>query len=358
MYAGKTLVEFAHEVERREKAKRDFVAAPLQMSVKTNGYPAVLELDDVGQFQMTPLAHRQLGNHLNIPAKYYDRLLDQHPDLWQETTNTLLGRDGGRRMVRTLDNQVRAILSDRYRPIDNAQIAEAVLPVLQEQPVMRIESADVTDKRMYIKAVFPRLEAIVKRQGPDDHRRVDETVQAGLVVSNSEVGLGAVLVEPMIFRLICVNGLIMETAIRRTHVGRVLDTEGNGSQWFRDETVKADDRAMMLKLQDVVRGSLSDETFRAHVDKLSDATAEKLEGDPVKAVEEVSRRLDFTETEQGSVLRHLVDGGDLSRWGLVNAVTRTSQDASDYDRATDLERAGGRVLELDRSDWKAIAQAN
>jgi hypothetical protein len=69
----------------------------------------------------------------------------------------------------------------------------------------------------------------------------------------------------------------------------------------------------------------------------------------------VARRLGLTEAEQSGVLRHLVRGGDLSAWGLANAVTRTPEDAADYDRATELEAAGGRVIELPAADWKAIA---
>ena len=52
---------------------------------------------------------------------------------------------------------------------------------------------------------------------------------------------------------------------------------------------------------------------------------------------------------------HLIRGGDLSAWGLANAVTRTAEDVPDYDRATELEAAGGRVIELAPADWKAIA---
>ena len=38
-------------------------------------------------------------------------------------------------------------------------------------------------------------------------------------------------------------------------------------------------------------------------------------------------------------------GNDLSHYGLVNAVTRASQDIEDYNRATELERIGGVLLE-------------
>jgi hypothetical protein len=54
-------------------------------------------------------------------------------------------------------------------------------------------------------------------------------------------------------------------------------------------------------------------------------------------------------------LQHLIRGADLSAWGLANAVTRTAEDVADYDRASELEAAGGRVIELAPADWRLLA---
>ena len=40
-----------------------------------------------------------------------------------------------------------------------------------------------------------------------------------------------------------------------------------------------------------------------------------------------------------------------------SAVTRFSQDVADYDRATELERIGGRLVELPKADWARISAA-
>jgi hypothetical protein len=45
----------------------------------------------------------------------------------------------------------------------------------------------------------------------------------------------------------------------------------------------------------------------------------------------------------------------LSARRTANAVTRTGEDASDYDRATELEATGGRVIELPAADRPALA---
>lgn len=92
---------------------------------------------------------------------------------------------------------------------------------------------------------------------------------------------------------------------------------------------------------------------------MKEATQQKIEGNPVKAVEMVSQKFGFSSTESGGVLQHLIQGGDLSAYGLLNAITRTSQDVQDYDRATELERDGSRVLDfLRESNRKSNFKVN
>jgi hypothetical protein len=42
---------------------------------------------------------------------------------------------------------------------------------------------------------------------------------------------------------------------------------------------------------------------------------------------------------------------------MLNAVTKTANLVSDYDRATELEAVGGRILDLAANDWSVIAAA-
>jgi hypothetical protein len=74
-------------------------------------------------------------------------------------------------------------------------------------------------------------------------------------------------------------------------------------------------------------------------------------------VELSSRKLGLLESEGKSVLKHLIEGGDVSRFGLYNAITRMSQDVESYDRATELERIGAQVIELPKADWRVLAEA-
>ena len=47
----------------------------------------------------------------------------------------------------------------------------------------------------------------------------------------------------------------------------------------------------------------------------------------------------------------------MSGYGLVNAVTHYSQQVEDYDRATEFEALGGRLIELPAGEWRALAEA-
>lgn len=60
---------------------------------------------------------------------------------------------------------------------------------------------------------------------------------------------------------------------------------------------------------------------------------------------------------QFRVLRHLIVEGDLSAYGLVNAVTHFSQDVEGCVSATQLKALGGKLIELALGDWQELANA-
>jgi hypothetical protein len=126
---------------------------------------------------------------------------------------------------------------------------------------------------------------------------------------------------------------------------------------FSDETLKADDKAFFLKVADTVRAAVDIAKFGQIVQRMREATEQTIQGNPVAAVEVLGDKFGYSQDEKSGILTHLIQGGDLSAYGLLNAITRTSQDLGDYDRSTDLERDGSRVLSLPAASWKAIALA-
>lgn len=353
MKNGRSLLALATELERQLAHKKDMIVPTALMRHQTSDdSTCTLVIDERGGAQpygITELARRQLADRLGIPVAYFERMRIEQPALLDHNINTWL-HDGSidRRLIRILDGQVRAILSERYRRLDNIDLAEHVLPILQRLPDAQIASAELTATRMYLKVVT-RLSAEVV---PGD------IVQAGVVVSNSEVGAGSLAVQPLLFRLLCRNGLIAsDYALRKTHVGRIQAAADEAVVVFQDDTLRADDHAFFLKARDVVQAAVSEVSFQLLVQRLRATRTIRLAADPVQAVTVLAQRYSLNDGERSGVLRHLIGNGEWSGYGLINAVTGYAQDVEDYDRATELEALGGRLVELPSRDWKGIADS-
>lgn len=335
MKSGVSLQQMLTEVKRQSESKEDYLIAPNRLRMESYGKEMFLHLSDdsgtelIEPMTITGIAHRQIGTHLRIPAAYYDRMREERPDLLAYNANTWFKQESSQRMLRTLDGSARAYLSNRYRRIDNIDIACVTLPILGGLPDIRFESCQITESRMYIKAVNLRLQAEVS---PGD------IVQAGIIISNSEVGLGSVSIQPLIYRLVCSNGMVVnEAAARRNHVGRVTDSEENFSV-YSQATLDAEDKAFVMKIQDTVRAAVEEARFAQVVGKMQEAKAAQMDTHDVPAVVKLaSKEFHITDSESTGVLQRLIESNDLTLYGLSNAVTRHSQtnpEGKDYSVAT------------------------
>ena len=143
MKNGRSLVDLAQELERQLESKKDLIVpsnlvrhttdetGDTRLVVEETGGPA--------HYGVTPLARRQLADKLKIPYAYFERMREDQPELLDRNVNTWLQNEGDRHMLRTLDGNVRAVLSERYRRLDHFDLATAVLPILQRLPAVRVE---------------------------------------------------------------------------------------------------------------------------------------------------------------------------------------------------------------------------
>lgn len=336
----RTIEKLYDELDRQREARTDLIANTKNLMVNSTRGTSLISVatdNDVLSYAVSEVAHRQIAERLNIPYKYYERMRLDYPELLDQNINGWLARTPEKRMLRTLDGKLRAFLSDRYRRLDNLELVDHVLPVLAEMKGCDIVSCDVTETHLYLKIINKALKTEVV---PGD------VVQAGFVISNSEIGLGALKVEPLVYRLICKNGMISKDySHKKYHTGRQVDDTDNAYELYSDATLEADDKAYFLKVQDIVRAAVDETKFALTVDKLRASMEIPTANNPVETVEILGDRYLLNKNERGSILRNFIMGNDLSHYGLVNAVTRASQDIEDYNRATELERIGGVLLE-------------
>lgn len=351
MKQGKTLSELAVEIERQEKTKKDFIVPVTKLRMDEF---ARLKIEDdklPEPLELTEHAHNQIGDYAQIPRKYYDRLREEDATilLAQNVNYGFSRKPNDKKMIRTLDGMNRAFLSDSYRPLDNFDMMHAVLPVLTNSEI-QIRSSEITDRRLYLKATFPRIQGEVKK---------GDVVEAGIVVSNSEVGAGGVHVQPLIYRLSCLNGMIVaDSSIKKFHLGKRQGMGDNVEELLSTATKQLSDKAFWMQVRDVVAASMNDIHFRTHLERLQEAAGIPIESKKLdKVVEVATKKMGFGDRISDNIFQHLIQGGDLSQWGLANAFTRTANDEEDYETATALEKAGGELIELSRTDWRQISEA-
>lgn len=337
-----TLNKLSAELVRRQQTKHDMVVDTRRIGLHVDeGQNDVFmsidgtdEIAPVDGWKINEHAHSQLAGNLQIPKKYWDRMRTAAPDLLVTNAQHWFINDPKDRMVRCLDGKVRAFLSSSYRRLDDYDLMTSLLPVFDSIPGLTFQVASLTDTRLHIRALLPGLEREVQ---------VGDAVQAGVEIRNSEVGAGALTVSPFVWRLVCKNGMVMPVATRRYHVGRRIDVEDENILLYRQETLNADDEAYFMKVADIVRSVFDESRFEAIVRQLQAAAEVPIASTPVKATKILAQRHGLNEGEEQDVLAHLAAGGDLTHWGLANAITATAKDAESWDRLAELEALGGEI---------------
>ena len=359
---GLSLADLAAEITRRAAAKRDLVAPVSKLSMEVVNDAPVLALHNgsVETFPINAIARGQLAEFVGIPKGYFDRMATEAPELCAHSVNRWFeDHRSTRRMVRTLDGTNRAFLSDGYRTLEYEDLAEAALPVLLEKDLL-VLSSQITEKRMYIKCVDRSIERDIPigfALGRGPSTRFD-TVSPAIIISDSETGHGRLSVEWGVYTGGCTNLASFGHAFKRAHVGAKMDATDEVYAMLTDETKRKTDAAIWAQVRDVVRGAFDAAQFDATVRKLQAATGVKIEPQAVtEVVERVGRKFAFNEGERKGILARLIEGADLSLYGLHSAITRHSADIEEYDRATELERAGGEVIDLPANAVKELLAA-
>lgn len=350
-----TLDSLLTRVVTENERKHDVLADTRRISVAVHepeGKPSYvgLSLDtDEGVESYLPSEHMlgQMATDLGIPKRYFDRMKDDAPALFRRNVHHWLYEEPKRRMIRSYEGAGvftgRAWLSDRYRRLDNIEIATRLLPEFERMSSeVQFHNASITDDRFYVRAVFPEMQQDVK---------VGEAVQWGVQIRNSEVGAATFAIEAFMLVLACKNGMVVNKVLNARHIGKRLDDV------LSDEAVRADDKAFWLAARDTLRASIDESAFEAAIATLRGTTEGIRVQNVPAATKKLAQAFSLTDEEHDTVLTNLAAGGDLSRWGALNAITATAHTVESFDRGVELEEIGWSVAEMTNRDWERIAVA-
>jgi hypothetical protein len=334
------LIGLVKELERQKANSLDLIVDSQNLWAIPDEEEGVrLGIPDRGQWYLTEWAHLQLAEKLGIPKKYYDRMREAGKiELLADNINTWLqGKE--RRLLRILDGRIRAILSDRYRIIDNYDLVFLALDEFKKKETVEVYRIDLTETMLYLKAVDRTLTASIKEE---------DIVYGGLILRNSEVGASALRVEPFILRRACSNGLILQHSLKKIHLGR--QTLEIGYIDWSDETRELEDRALWSKVRDIIRATFDREVFESWVAKLKESTEIKIEK-PIEAVNNIVKHLGLNEEQKSQLLMHF---SEHTKYGLINAVTNLASETKNVEAQIKLEEFAGKILETPLKNFESL----
>jgi hypothetical protein len=145
--------------------------------------------------------------------------------------------------------------------------------------------------------------------------------------------------------------------MRKIHLGRPIPVNEESYAVFSDATLQLEDKTFFAMCADIVAAAVDEVRFRDLCQQMAQAAMDEPMANPVAGIAVLSNRCGLTEDEGEDVLKYLSQGGDITRWGVISAVTRASQDCEDYGRSTEMEFLGGDILEWGPKEWRPVATA-
>lgn len=370
-----TLQNLVTELKRQKESCHDFVADVRHFNIETEKGKIFLAPKNVqagewlpdGRIQFNPKALAQLGEKCNpsIPKKFFDALVEARGPRLVELINGLHQDDPSKRLIRCLDGNVRAWLSNTYRILGNHDIAFECMAEAHKAQAQVLE-ASLSDTNMRIKFTTQQVwdsVDVVQRSGPQGgwfagalgNKELQGqtilgatirnelpggpgTVHPIVTVSNSETGHGGFHVRIGILMGICFNVATLEDVVSQIHLGERME-EGV----FTAETIAADSKVIMLKARDAVRAAFDTDKFKAMVAKAKNAQVDKIEK-PISAVENIMEVGSINEEHKDALLSYFMQDYTPTRFGLAQAVSRLAQDLADGDEAYEMERLAGKII--------------
>jgi len=315
-------------------------------------------------------AHNQIAMKMGISWSYYNRMKNEAPELLVDNVNHWLRQDvldskgdvtDKKFLIRSdwlgfappqpigyvprTYSKVRAFLSDRYKIINHIDVVNETVPVLDNLG-LDIVSGDITEERMYIKAVSKKITAEVQ---------VGDVVGMGIGITNSEIGLSALDFRGFIETLVCSNGMTTSSSddrsFSRKHLGVKLTntaqlSESNGT----NELLEYADQ--------YIRQTCNLETLQRHVLTMRNANDYSVKNVPalLQYIKRIDSNVTFSDKDLEQIEQHTAVTS--TRYGhkvptlydVANGITRMAEDQKSYNRSSDLEKFGYTILDLGQAN--------
>jgi hypothetical protein len=335
--------ESFYEIRSKLKVARahsaDYIADTRNMVAFALPSRATIELggDVSTKFTVEEAAHRQIAAAFSIPSRYYRMLLTTHPALWTSTIQYFFSAEHRRFLVRTADGSVRALLGERYKRIDNSVVLDVVEGLLERHGSgIYVAAAELTATHLRVKVIDPT----VLRWPQGDFAR-------GVLISNSEVGLGSFSISIFLRNLDVSSDFIYAGAGRAVHAKDVL-TYGEGLATVKDETL------LCQSMNDRVQSALFEPWLykNSFQRSIEDSAQRGLNTSVEVLVDRMVAKRMLPLGHKGALLRQLDQ--PHTAYDIALAISQVASCCSAYEWQLKLEACAGDLLVLSTSGWGAL----
>lgn len=321
------------------------MTSAMPMEITLPEVPNVITDRGVGIYEthlrLTEHALQQLATKFRIPVKYLRELDDagrpsEVQDIWHHIVETHFRYEPQDVLIRALvepgsnAGTCRAILSPQYGFVEHFDILTAVfdgLRVAREIHKVDFEPgrASISDTHMRARVNMPGLsvvaEALLRNYTSPFSKRTgleNPNIFLGLEIRNSEVGAGAFCIVPVVVIQVCDNGLTMKKDLfRKVHLGSRME-----AGQISHNTMRATMELVSSQTTDYVMNVANVEFLQKRVDELMGLTVKvqpTLVQDHLRSV--------FTDEQADAIFNAFIDGGDITAFGVAQAMTAVSQSA-------------------------------
>lgn len=315
----------------------------LQFSHQATGNVEVIYPDHEGniiQSRIHDHAFAHLGSKFGIPRGFLKEMA--HGEMWQKdlAAHTLSefssNVDRDRLLLRSVEGEVRAAVSDRYRRLNSMKIFMTFLQAAQATG-SRLVDAYNGDTRAYMEVINPE---VVEFDTPLNGKNYGVF---GARIRNSDFGHGALELRSFMLNVACLNGMVGETQLHEVHLGGVIPENIEIS----NETVLKDTEARASLVADTMNSIYSLTNTERMIESIKGASSREID------IQEETKRLPklgvskmeveaFTNVLLNNNPDDGVQGGP-SMWKFVNGLTAVARD-SKPERKRELEKIAGELL--------------
>lgn len=295
----------------------------------------------INEFTLHPFAVGQLGSKLKIPTGYLQGLVNGSDweknlcsKILQEHTDHTLRE---RFLIRSIDNEIRGVLSDQYRRMNSQQIIGQFLMSLPTVGAEIIDMA-VTETKIFVEAIRAEILPI------ETSKNGVLYVVQGVRLRNSDFGDGALSLSCYTIQVVCMNGLTRENIMRKIHLGSKLPDDLKLSE----KTYQLDTQTQASLVKDALGQLMTPAYFEKQKAIIQEASAKEV--NPDKEFERLPK-IGILKNEVEELKKVLMDNkvedglqGEMSLWKMVQGVSAVARSKNE-ERRRFLEEVAGDMLD-------------